>query len=83
MIQIFSPDGFPIGVMGFHDMEQAEAFFEYWKKGFEHQGYYSTSRFGKREEIPLDKLKEECTFKETYQWIPYIAPSEKKFKENR
>jgi hypothetical protein len=58
--QILSPDGFPINRDGeFKTKKIALDYFENWKKQYERQGYYSSVDHGK---IPLDKLKEHCTF---------------------
>jgi hypothetical protein len=55
---ILSPDGFGMYMDKVYSTPQnAENAFKEWKKRFEHQGYYSTS---KREQIPLDQLRNHC-----------------------
>jgi hypothetical protein len=59
MIQydVYSPDGFSILREDFFaSIEEAEKGFEYWKKGFAQQGYYSSNKGP----ITLRELKSKC-----------------------
>jgi hypothetical protein len=59
--KILSPDGFTIefGVTYYPSMKKSKEAFEKFKKRFEFQGYYSSTKFGR---IPLDQLENYCTF---------------------
>lgn len=48
-----SPDGFDIAMEDFGTRQEADEYLERWKKGFERQGYYSSTQYGR---IPLDIL---------------------------
>lgn len=53
---VLSPDGFSIHPTDtYTSKKKAEEAFEKWKKNYEHQGFYSSSRDGK---IPLQDLHE-------------------------
>lgn len=52
-----SPDGFAIAMEDFGTRQEADEYFESWKKGFERQGYYSSTQYGR---IQLDILNECC-----------------------
>jgi hypothetical protein len=58
--KVYSPDGFTIQFEPVYYTSEEECLtaFENWKKGFVRQGYYSSNK-GR---IPLDELKEHCTF---------------------
>ncbi|GGE46887.1 hypothetical protein EV200_104297 [Pedobacter psychrotolerans] len=52
-----SPDGFAIAMEDFGTRQEADEYFESWKKGFERQGYYSSTQYGR---LQLDLLNEFC-----------------------
>jgi len=52
-----SPDGFAIAMEDFGTRQEADEYFERWKKGFERQGYYSSAQYGR---LKLDLLNEFC-----------------------
>jgi hypothetical protein len=79
MWQVFSPDGFPIFPMPYSTRIQAKDNFKIWAKRFEEQGYYSTVFRGQRVKIPLNKLEENCVFKEVFTYVPYIEPQINEF----
>lgn len=54
---ILSPDGISIHFEDTYSYEEVLPAFNEWKKRFEFQGYYSSSRFGR---IPLDDLEDFC-----------------------
>lgn len=59
--QVLSPDGATIEreKFSYNSREKAEKAFEKWKNGYSFQGYYSYNM----SRIPLDVLKNYCTFK--------------------
>jgi hypothetical protein len=52
-----SPDGFAIAMEDFGTRQEADEYFERWKKGFERQGYYSSTQYGR---LQLDLLNDFC-----------------------
>lgn len=55
---VFSPDGFAISrEETYPSREVAVNKFNEWKKRYEHQGYYSSVKYGR---IPLDELEDYC-----------------------
>lgn len=55
---VLSPDGFAIHpTKTYWSKKEAETAFEEWKKRYELQGYYSSSKHGR---IPLEDLHEYC-----------------------
>jgi len=55
---IISPDGFSIHIMDtYSSPEEAWGAFDKWRERYEHQGYYSSPRYGR---IPLNELKDYC-----------------------
>ncbi|HWY35602.1 MAG TPA: hypothetical protein VNX68_13225 [Nitrosopumilaceae archaeon] len=55
---VISPDGFAIHFSDtYTSKKKAMEAFETWKKRYEPQGYYSSSKFGR---IPLEELGEYC-----------------------
>ena len=53
---VLSPDGFSIHpVDTYTSIKKARKAFEEWKKNYEHQGYYSSVRYGR---IPLVDLED-------------------------
>jgi hypothetical protein len=55
---VISPDGFSIHFSDtYKTREEAITAFCEWKKRYETQGYYSSTKFGK---IPLDELENYC-----------------------
>lgn len=64
MINILSPDGFPISMEPFETKEEALTFFGDWKKGFKNQGYYSSNN-GR---IPLEDLENHCEFQSAEEY---------------
>jgi hypothetical protein len=55
---VISPDGFSIHFSDtYKTKEDAITAFCEWKKRYETQGYYSSTKFGK---IPLDELENYC-----------------------
>ena len=53
---VLSPDGFSIDPSKTYTSKvKARAAFEEWKKRYEHQGYYSSPKYGR---IPLEDLAE-------------------------
>ena len=54
---ILSPDGISIHFEDTYTESEIKPSFEKWKKRFEFQGYYSSSRYGR---IPLDELEDYC-----------------------
>ena len=61
--QVLSPDGITIEFDKFSYPSRKKAIeaFEKWKKRYEYQGYYSSSRYGR---IELEDLQDYCTLKE-------------------
>jgi hypothetical protein len=59
--QVISPDGFRIDFSksNYPSLKAAKEAFKNWKKGYERQGYYSSSRHGR---IDLDDLEDYCEF---------------------
>ncbi len=56
---IISPDGFSIHMIDtYPSPDAAWNAFEKWRERYEHQGYYSSPRYGR---IPLNELKDYCT----------------------
>jgi archaellum component FlaC len=55
---VISPDGFSISYDGIYKtIQEAKNAFNEWKKNYERQGYYSSTK-GR---IPLDELESHCT----------------------
>lgn len=55
---VLSPDGFPIHFSDtYKSIEEAKKAIEEWKKGYERQGYYSSTQYGR---IPLNELEKYC-----------------------
>jgi hypothetical protein len=54
---ILSPDGIAIHPTDTYEKKDVLKVFEEWKKRYEMQGYYSSSRFGR---IPLNELDDYC-----------------------
>jgi hypothetical protein len=61
---VLSPDGIPITHETFPTKKEAQQYTKQWVMGYARQGYYSTYRFGYREEIPVSELPNECEIKE-------------------
>jgi hypothetical protein len=59
--QILSPDGFTIEREPYFYTSKKKAMeaFDKWKKNYERQGYYSSSKYGR---IPLSELQDYCQF---------------------
>ena len=59
--QILSPDGFSLerDVIGYTSRKKAIEAFNQWKRGYEAQGYYSSTKYGR---IPLEDLEDYCQF---------------------
>jgi hypothetical protein len=59
--QILSPDGFTIEREPYFYTSKKKAMeaFDKWKKNYEHQGYYSSSKYGR---ITLSELEDYCQF---------------------
>jgi hypothetical protein len=59
--QILSPDGFTIEFEPhfYTSKKKAMEAFDKWKKNYERQGYYSSSKYGR---IDLSDLKDYCQF---------------------
>jgi hypothetical protein len=56
---VISPDGFTITYDEvYKTFEEAYNAFQEWKKNYERQGYYSSTKYGR---IPLDRLESCCT----------------------
>lgn len=59
---VLSPDGFTIHPTDtYRSLKDAKDAFIEWKKRYENQGYYSSSRYGR---IPLEDLEDFCEFVE-------------------
>lgn len=61
-VMVLSPDGITIefNKPTYLNMAAATKAYNRWAKRYEFQGYYSSSRHGR---IPLNLLREHCTFK--------------------
>jgi hypothetical protein len=59
--QILSPDGFTIEREPYFYTSKKKALetFDKWKKNYERQGYYSSSKYGR---ITLSELEDYCQF---------------------
>jgi len=59
--QVISPDGFRIDFSKstYPSLKAAKEAFKNWKKGYERQGYYSSSKHGR---IDLNDLEDYCEF---------------------
>jgi hypothetical protein len=59
--QILSPDGFTIEFEPhfYTSKKKAMEAFDKWKKNYERQGYYSSSKYGR---ITLSELQDYCQF---------------------
>jgi hypothetical protein len=59
--QVLSPDGFTIEFDTVHYTSRKKAIeaFNQWKKRYELQGYYSSTKYGR---IPLEDLEDYCQF---------------------
>jgi len=55
---VLSPDGFPIHFSKtYKTIKEAKNAIQEWKKGYERQGYYSSTNHGR---IPLNELENYC-----------------------
>jgi hypothetical protein len=55
---VLSPDGFPIHFSDtYKSIKEAKKAIKEWKKGYERQGYYSSTKYGR---IPLNELEKYC-----------------------
>lgn len=55
---VLSPDGFSIHFSDtYKSIEEAKKAIEEWKKNYERQGYYSSTKYGR---IPLNELEKYC-----------------------
>jgi hypothetical protein len=61
---VLSPDGIPLTRELFSTKKEAKEYAKQWAKRYADQGYYSTYRFGFREEIPAKSLASQCEIKE-------------------
>lgn len=70
--QVISPDGFRIDFSKatYPSLKAAKEAFNKWKKGYEHQGYYSSSKHGR---IDLNDLEDYCQFNKhgDSDWKPF------------
>jgi len=57
-LNVLSPDGFPIHCSDtYSSVEEAKKAIQEWKKNYLHQGFYSSTQYGR---IPLDELENYC-----------------------
>ena len=55
---VLSPDGFPIHFADtYKSVEEAKKAIQEWKKNYLHQGFYSSTQYGR---IPLNELENYC-----------------------
>lgn len=56
--EVISPDGFSIEMDAvYNSLIEATQALDKWSKRYEHQGYYSSVKYGR---IPLDELNQYC-----------------------
>jgi hypothetical protein len=57
-LNVLSPDGFPIHFSDtYKSIKEAKKAIKEWKKNYERQGYYSSTKYGR---IPLNELEKFC-----------------------